>query len=156
MDSSKKLSIEQTKQLSEPLPVWALKNHPTRKNMTVIHPMAVIDRLNEVFGVGAWRFSTYELDCTKEVQKTRSGDRTVYMSSVHGTLSVPEYNIHIEQYGGSTNDDKGDALKGGATDALTKIASYLGIGASIYKGMGNGSDAKDVPVPDLEEDNFGI
>ena len=47
------------------------------------------------------------------------------------------YNIVLEQYGGSTNDDMGDATKGGGTDALTKIASYLGIGAEIYKGNGN-------------------
>jgi len=43
----------------------------------------------------------------------------------------------IIAYGGSTNDDKGDSLKGGATDALTKCASYLGVGATIYKGQGN-------------------
>lgn len=123
--------------LAEPIPAWALKEHPTRKNMTVIHPMAVIDRLNEVFGIGQWKWETTFIDCTKETQTTKTGTRTVYMSSVHGRLTVPEYNILIEQFGGSTNDDKGDALKGGSTDALTKCASYLGIGASIYKGQGN-------------------
>jgi hypothetical protein len=67
------------------------------------------------------------------------------MSSVHGTLLVNDYDIHIEQYGGSTNDDMGDALKGGATDALTKCASYLGIGASIYNGQGNAAP----PAPSM-------
>lgn len=123
--------------LGSPLPAGALKEHPTKKNMTVINPMAVIDRLNDVFGVGKWRWECREIDCTKETQKTRNGERTVYMSSVHGTLTIPAEEIHIEQFGGSTNDDKGDALKGGATDALTKCASYLGVGASIYKGQGN-------------------
>jgi hypothetical protein len=135
------LSDEQVQQLSAPLPDWAIKNHPTKPKLSVIHPMAVIDRLNDVFGVGGWTFHTHHIDCTKEVQQTKNGPRDVFMSSVHGSLEVPEYDIVLEQFGGSTNDDKGDALKGGATDALTKIASYLGIGASIYKGQGNGKVA---------------
>jgi hypothetical protein len=123
--------------LQAPLPEWALNPHPIKSNMTVIHPMAVVGRLNEVFGVGVWHFHTHEITHSKEIQKTKNGDRDVYVASVHGTLMVPDYEIHLEQFGGSTNDDLGDALKGSATDALTKIASYLGVGASVYKGMGN-------------------
>lgn len=146
--------------LQEPLPAWAVKPHPTRKNMSAIHPMAIIDRLNEVFGVGGWDFHTREIEVTKEVQKTAKGDRVVYMSAVHGTLVIELKDgsgdfasvrrVRIEQFGGSTNDDKGDALKGGATDALTKIASYLGIGASIYKGQGNRAP-NDEDAPDDED-----
>jgi Rad52/22 family double-strand break repair protein len=131
------MTQEQIQKLNAPLPEWAVKPHPTRKNMSAIHPMAVIDRLNEVFGVGAWNWETSPIECTKEIQKTQKGDRAVYISAVHGKLSVPTLGLRIEQFGGSTNDDKGDALKGGSTDALTKCASYLGIGASIYKGQGN-------------------
>lgn len=142
-----KLSPEDYAKLGKELPSWAIKSHPTRTKMSVIHPMAVIDRLNEVFGVGGWEFRTREIDCTKEVQQTKSGERDIYVSSVHGTLDIPEYEIHLEQFGGSTNDDKGDALKGGATDALTKIASYLGIGAEIYKGHGNVSAGDEPEAP---------
>lgn len=124
---------ESIKKLNEPLPAWAIKKHPTKTYLSVIHPMAVIDRLNDVFGVGKWTFETMFISCKPVLQK----ERTAYMSAVHGTLKVPEHGIHIEQYGGSTNEDEGDALKGGATDALTKCASYLGVGASIYKGQGN-------------------
>lgn len=124
-------------QLQAPLPVWAVKPHPTKMNMTAIHPMAVIDRLNDVFGVGQWKWHTRDISCVPWTQKTKNGERSMYMSAVHGILVVPEYGIHIEQFGGSSNDDMGDALKGGSTDALTKCASYLGIGASIYKGQGN-------------------
>jgi hypothetical protein len=149
------MKLDNTKidQLQAPLPTWAIRPNPMKPKMSVIHPMSIIDRLNEVFGVGAWHFSTTAIDCTKEIQKTKNGQRDVYMSSVHATLSIPEYDIHIEQFGGSTNDDKGDALKGGATDALTKMASYLGIGASIYKGQGNGTEAKDIPLAD-DDINF--
>lgn len=123
--------------LQRKLPDWALKPHPAKRDMTVIHPMAVIDQLNDAFGVGEWHFTTEYLACNPAKQKTKNGDRDVFMSAVKGSLLVPKHNIHIEQFGGSTNDDMGDALKGGATDALTKCASYLGVGASIYKGQGN-------------------
>jgi len=132
--------------LSKALPSWAVRPNPMKPNMSVIHPMAIIERLNECFGIGGWNFKTREIEVTKEIQKTKTGERTVYMSAIHGTLIVPEYGIDTDQYGGSTNDDKGDSLKGGATDALTKIASYLGIGAEIYKGHGN-VDALDGKVP---------
>lgn len=123
--------------LEEKIPQWAIKPHPTKAKMTVIHPMAVIERLNDVFGVGEWEFKTEYIQCNPFVQKTQKGSRDMFMSAVKGILLVPKYSIHLEQYGGSSNDDMGDALKGGATDSLTKIASYLGIGASIYKGQGN-------------------
>jgi len=123
--------------LQRALPTWAVKDHPTRKGMSAIHPMAIIDVLNEAFGVGAWKFETSFISCDKETQKTKFGERQIYVSAVKGTLIVVKHDIHIEQFGGSTNDDKGDSLKGGATDALTKCASYLGVGATIYKGQGN-------------------
>lgn len=133
--------------LQRALPAWAVKDHPTRKGMSAIHPMAIIDVLNEAFGIGAWKFETSFISCDKETQKVaiwvdgkksdKTKDREIYVSAVHGRLVVPAHGIFIEQFGGSTNDDKGDSLKGGATDALTKCASYLGVGATIYKGQGN-------------------
>lgn len=120
--------------LSAPLPGWAVTKHPSKTFLSVIHPMAVIDRLNEVFGVGSWNFTTEYISHERVMQ----GKREAYATAVKGRLEVE--NCVIEQYGGSTNDDLGDALKGGATDALTKCASYLGVGASIYKGQGNGRD----------------
>lgn len=137
-------------QLQAPLPLWAIKKHPSKKYLSVIHPMAVIDRLNEVFGVGQWHWTTTYISC----EPIEQASRTAFMSAVHGRLEVPAYNIKIEQFGGSTNDDKGDALKGGSTDALTKCCSYLGIGASIYKGQGNGTKAEDVPLPEEDDLDF--
>lgn len=123
--------------LNEPLPSWAVKPHPTKKGMSAIHPMAIIDRLNDVFGIGGWNTNVEKLSSREWMQETKSGSRKVYTATSKVTFSVPECNIGLAQFGGSTNDDEGDALKGSATDALTKIASYLGIGASIYKGHGN-------------------
>ena len=138
------MTEEQIKKLSEPMPSWAVKQHPTKTYLSVISPMAVIERLNDVFGVGAWIFETEFI----KVDAVTQGQRTAYMSAVKGTFKVMSQGIHIEQYGGSTNDDYGDALKGGATDALTKIASYLGVGASIYKGQGNQGSDEPQTVPE--------
>lgn len=123
--------------LGKKLPDWAIKPNPMKKNMSVIHPMAVIERLNDVFGVGNWQTIVEKLSSVKWTQKTKTGERDVYTATAKVIFKVPNDNIHLEQFGGSTNDDEGDALKGSATDGLTKIASYLGIGAEIYKGNGN-------------------
>lgn len=121
--------------LNKPLPEWAVKPNKFKPGMSTIHPMAVIDRLNEAFGVGAWSFLVEFISCDKAIQKTSKGDRDVFISAVKGRLEIGK--LIIEQFGGSTNDDRGDAIKGGATDALTKIASYLGVAAAIYKNQGN-------------------
>lgn len=132
-----KLTTEQITHLQKALPSWAVKTHPTRVGMSTIHPMAVIDRMNEVFGLGAWQTHVHSERSYEWMQTTKKGDRKVYTATCHLSLEVPEFDIHLEQFGGSTNDDEGDALKGSATDALTKIASYIGIGAEIYKNNGN-------------------
>jgi hypothetical protein len=119
------LTKEKIIQLQSPLPEWALRQHPSKSYLTVINPMAVIDRLNEVFGIGQWQTRTEPVNFVGK------------FAVVKVTLTIPKYDIHIEQYGGNDNTDCGDAYKGASTDALTKIASYLGIGASIYKGQGN-------------------
>ena len=149
-----KLDYKLIDALQAPLPAWAVKKHPTKLGMSAIHPMAVIDRLNEVFGLGQWHWKTEYIACNPWVQKTQKGERAMQMSAVKGILTIPEFNIHIEQFGGSSNDDMGDALKGGSTDALTKCASYLGVGASIYKGQGNGAEAKDIQVGEVDDLDF--
>lgn len=141
-----KLSQPKIDMLNRPVPAWAVKPHPTRNGMSTIHPMAIIDRLNEVFGVAGWSYLVEYISCDKEVQKTQKGQRDVYVSAVKGTLKIDD--LTIEQFGGSTNDDRGDALKGGGTDALTKIASYLGVAAAIYKNQGNHENKIDEVVDD--------
>lgn len=153
-----KIDEKQMEELVKKLPDWAVKKHPTRANMSAIHPMAIIDRLNDVFGIGGWNFTTEYISCDKEIQKTKNGERNIYVSAVKGRLEIGE--LIIEQFGGSTNDDKGDALKGGATDALTKIASYLGVGAEIYKGKGNidgGENTRDFETENtINNDDFNL
>jgi len=142
MNEIKSLTTAQIAQLNAPIPDWALKQHPSRTYLTVIHPMAVIDRLNEVFGAGKWKTICHDMPFNGKFAVTRL------------ELIIPEYDIHLEQYGGNDNSDAGDALKGAATDALTKCASYLGIGAYIYKG--HGDTQKSVKTATTNNNDFTI
>lgn len=124
----KQLTKEQVSALFAPLPKEALRQHPTKKFLTVITPIYVLERLNNVFGIGSWEYRT------EPVNVAQSSAGKAPMCVVKGILDIPAYGIHLEQYGGNDNPDMGDAYKGAATDALTKIASYLGIGFEVYKG----------------------
>ena len=106
--------------LREPLPCAAIKQHPTKTYLSTINPAFVIDRLNEVLGLGKWAIR-YEIISENEK-----------MVVAKGHLSAPEYGIEVEQYGGNDNQDRGDAYKGACTDALTKCASYVGVGLHVW------------------------
>ena len=124
----KEITKEMRKELDKPLPEESIKQHPTKPYLSTINAIFVVERLNDVFGIGKW-FIRNEI-----VESTNS------MVIIKSVLTVPEYGIRIENFGGNDNKDKGDAYKGAATDALTKIGSYLGIGADVWK---SGSDEKD-------------
>lgn len=115
------LTEEQVARLKEPLPAKALKPHPTKQFLTTINSIYVTERLNEVFGIGSWQTNS---EIVENSQK---------MIVVKTTLTIPEYSISYECYGGNDNADRGDAYKGAVTDAITKIGSWLGIGAEVWK-----------------------
>lgn len=117
----KKITKEQEQLLRQPLPAEAKKPHPTKKFLTTINAIYVTERLNDVFGIGSWSVKS---------EKVESKDK---MMVVKTTLSIPEYGIEYECYGGNDNPDLGDAYKGAVTDAITKIGSWLGIGVEVWK-----------------------
>lgn len=112
--------------LSAPLPPEAITPHPTKDYLSSVKAIYVIERLNQVFGLGGWTYRTRVIECPPD-------SPMVVMLVV---LRVPAYGIRLEQYGGSDNKDRGDAYKGAVTDAISKIASYLGIAMDVYKGGG--------------------
>lgn len=130
----KKLSPEQIALLKKPLPPEAVKPHPTKTYLSSIKSIYVVERLNEVFGIGSWRLRNEIID-----NKTA-------MIIVRSVFNAPEYGIELESFGGndnggagSKNFDLGDAYKGASTDALTKICSFLEIGIDVYKGKSTGN-----------------
>lgn len=119
---TKRISEEQKAQLHQPLPSEAVTPHPTKKFLSSIKSIYVTERLNDVFGCGAWRVETDFID------------RQDKMIVVKVKFTAPDYGIEYECFGGNDNADLGDAYKGATTDALTKIGSWLGIGQEVFKG----------------------
>jgi Rad52/22 family double-strand break repair protein len=116
------LSEDLKKKLREPLPTAAVSPNPLKPGLSAIKVIYVVERLNDVFGLNGWHMDN-------EVVETGR------MVVVRATLAIPKYGIAIEQFGGNDNPDRGDAYKGACTDALSKCASYLGIGMEVYKGL---------------------
>src|ERR1700740_2272872 len=119
---SKTLPTDLLEKLKAPLPAEAVSPNPEKPGLSAIKVIYVVERLNEVFGLNGWHVDN-------EVVETGR------MVVVRATIAIPVYAIAIEQFGGNDNPDRGDAYKGACTDALSKCASYLGIGMDVYKGL---------------------
>jgi hypothetical protein len=139
----KELTPDQIKLIKQPLPKDAVKDHPTKKGMSTIKAIYVTERLNDVFGIGKWRIETTllpikadgSLFAVNTYTTSNNRERTEYFAVSKTILSIPEYDIYYECIAGASNDDMGDAAKGSATDAITKICSYIGIGIDVFKGQ---------------------
>ena len=91
-------------------------------NLTYVKPFQVQDRLDEVFGIGGWWFTTGQV---------REGGNSI---SVEGTLTVifpggrqvSYSNFGANQINGGMNF--GEAVKGAASDCLKRCAALIGIG----------------------------
>jgi len=119
------------KKLKEPLPKEAITKHPTKTYLSSIKSIYITDRLNSVFGVGGFHIVVDVIDI----------DKSNGMVLVKITFKVPKYDIFLQCIAGndnggasSKNFDLGDAAKGAITDALSKVASWLGIGEEVYQG----------------------
>lgn len=141
----KTLTPDQVNLLKKPLPSEAVKPHPTKTFLSSIKAIYVVERLNEVFGIGSWNL------------KSEVIDNSTAMIVVKSTLTISEYGIELESFGGndnggenSKNHDLGDAYKGAVTDAFTKICSYLEIGIDVFKGKEN-KPVSNSPAPKQDE-----
>ena len=132
----KPLSPEQLAKIAEPLPPEALAAHPRMFGLSTIKGIFVTERLNQVFGVGAWVVKTDLSSPISTVHTTTNAgrERIEYTAVAKTIFTVPAHDIYYECIASSTNSDPGDAAKGATTDAITKIASWIGIGIDVYKG----------------------
>lgn len=129
----KTITKEMYEALKRPLDAKAVTKHPTKTYLSSIKAIYVTERLNDVFGCGTWQIRT---------EKISENDKGMIV--VKTTLTIPQYGVYYESFGGNDNGgdgnknfDLGDAYKGATTDAITKICSYMGIGIDIFKGNGN-------------------
>lgn len=131
-------------QLNEPLPAEAISQHPTKAFLSTIKAIYVVERFNQVFGLGGW-FINNEIIEKVEVP-TKNG--VALNVIIKATFQAPKYGITVPDiFGGNDNPDLGDAYKGACTDALTKIGSYLGVGMDVYKGLGDKQKPKPWVAP---------
>lgn len=129
----KPITKEMYEHLKRPLDAKAVTKHPTKTYLSSIKAIYVTERLNDVFGCGTWQIRT---------EKISENDKGMIV--VKTTLTIPQYGVYYESFGGNDNGgdgnknfDLGDAYKGATTDAITKICSYMGIGIEVFKGNGN-------------------
>lgn len=154
----KNLTPEQLAKIAEPLPPEAIAAHPRMAGLSTIKGIFVTERLNEVFGVGAWVVKTDLSSPISTVHTTTNAgrERIEYTAVAKTIFTVPAHEIYYECIASSTNSDPGDAAKGATTDAITKIASWIGIGIDVYKGK-HGAAPKPVNANLLDlSDKLGL
>lgn len=121
--------------LRAPLPAEAISQHPTKPYLSTINAIYVVDRLNDVLGLGNWRVKNTIIEADQHNKMVLVKAEFTAKIVADGT----ESEIYIESFGGNDNQDRGDAYKGACTDALTKIASYLGVGSHVWKDKDKGA-----------------
>jgi len=116
--------------LKEPFAKEALSTDSSRGfDLTSIKAQYVVERLNEVCGVGNWRHSgTYEPVENGVIFK---GQLVISNSSIDKSLGTVREAVGFAQI----KRNIGDAYKGAKTDSLSKCASYFGLGNDIFKGL---------------------
>ena len=92
-------------------------------------PQAVVDAMNETFGIGNWGFKELSSEVVSD-EKT-----TMAISQVEAFLRDIEFRPAAWGQQKVTRGDIGDAKKGAQTDALKKALSYFSIGNRAYQGL---------------------
>ena len=127
--SGLKLTPEQVKLLKADFPPEAISSDNSRGfELTSIKAAYVLERLTDIFGIGGWTytFTPWEV----------SGAEVLTMV----TLTVKDSSgneVSFSQSGGKRviKENVNDARKSAVTDGLTKCASILGIGHTVFKGL---------------------
>lgn len=115
------------KALRAEFPKEAYSQHPTKTFLTTLKAMYVLERLNDVFGIGRWTINFEIIE--------RAPDYVLGQ----GEFVSLDYEVTIpKQFGGHNttgkNTEIADGYKSALTDCQSKIASYLEIGIDMFKG----------------------
>jgi hypothetical protein len=126
----KKITDEMRVQLRSDFPSEAYSQHPTKTFLTTLKAMYVTERLNDVFGIGRWGVDSEIIE------------RTTDYITIKGKFTSLDYEVLIpDQFGGHVttgkNTEIADGYKSAVTDCISKLASYLEIGISMFKGEVN-------------------
>ena len=110
----------------------------------------IIDRLNEVVGIGNWRVTR---ETFVHAGTTNSG-RKLYEAWSDVALQLGEWSAdtfvpfaEARAYGAHTSMAEGDARKGAATNGIKRAAAMMGCGAAAYRGeLDDDNEFTDQPV----------
>jgi len=122
-----KITTDMRAKLRADFPNEAYKAHPTKTFLTTLKAMFVVERLNDVFGVGRWHVTTEIIE------------RTTEYITLKGSFHSLDYDTCVpDQFGGHTtvgkNTEIADGYKSAVTDCISKLASYLEVGIDMFKG----------------------
>lgn len=135
MNTNQELSLFE--RLNQPFP-YADYQYDSFNDRCYISGQAITERLNEVLGVGFWKYrGLYD---TEKMISDSSGKQTrvkVYVEFSFYNTELKEWITFIdagsEQIKAGMNE--GDATKSAITDGMKKCASRLGIASDLYKGL---------------------
>ena len=125
-------------ELSKPLDKRAIqrsKGSDTKKgyDTTGYGYQFIVNRFNEVLGVGGWNWAFEEIERAEGTYK--SGTRFISITGKTTiTVNLPSGQISHSEYGGHQSSNLTDALKGASTNALKKTASFFGVGKDAFEG----------------------
>lgn len=123
--------------LNQPFP-YADYQYDSFNDRCYISGQAITERLNEVLGVGYWKYQG--LYDTEKIIVDPNGKQTrvkIYVEFSFYNIELKEWITFIdagsEQIKAGMNE--GDATKSAITDGMKKCASRLGIASDLYKGL---------------------
>ena len=126
-------------ELTAEFPTESIKPVPGAANLTSIKPQYIIERLNEVVGLGNWQHGA-TLANSAGYQEVDAG--VFYFGTLHvrdGETFTQQHSVgfcarHIDR-AKKFEKNMGDMYKAAKTDSLSKAASLFGIGNSVFKGL---------------------
>ena len=125
-------------ELSKPLDKKAIqrsKSEDTKKgyDTTGYGYQFIVNRFNEVLGIGGWNWSFEEVERAEGTYKSGT-----HFISITGKatiiLNLPNGQVSHSEYGGHQSSNLTDALKGASTNALKKTAAFFGVGKDAFEG----------------------
>ena len=125
-------------ELSKPLDKKAIqrsKSEDTKKgyDTTGYAYQFIVNRFNEVLGIGGWNWSFEEVERAEGTYK--SGTKFISITGKATiVLNLPNGQVSHSEYGGHQSSNLTDALKGASTNALKKTAAFFGVGKDAFEG----------------------
>lgn len=101
--------------------------------LTEINFSYQMQRMDEVFGIAGWSRRS-RLISVEKIGVNGNSKNTQWEAGAEAviTIKIPGLKRVLNQFGGSSSDNKSDAMKGAVTAATSKCFQELGIGWEIY------------------------